>query len=77
MPYINTHTDIRERRIQIFVDALHKAFTKLMVLDQQADALIDEVTEQAYIANLSTNPGETNPVLPLGSELVFQFQKME
>jgi len=76
MPFINTNTDIRERRVQLFIDNLHQAFTKLMVLDQQASDLIDEDAEKDYIASLSTVDGETFPVLPLGNELVFQFNSL-
>jgi hypothetical protein len=75
MPFIYKNADIRERRVQLFVNDLHKAFTKLMVLDLQAATLIDEDAEKTYIASLSES-GDTTPVLPVGNELVFQFNSL-
>lgn len=47
-----------------------------MLLDKEAAELIDEDAEKAYIASLSYVDGETFPVLPLGNELVFQFDSL-
>jgi len=76
MPFIYKQTDIRDKRVKNFVDTLHKSFTRLMLLNKQAEDLIDVVVEQAYIASLSQNDGDTSPVLPLGDELVFQFNSL-
>ncbi len=77
MPFIYNNTDIRDRRVKLFIDNLHTAFTKLMVLDQQAYDLIDDDQEKAYIASLSYVDGSTFPVLPLGNELIFQFDSLD
>jgi hypothetical protein len=55
---------------------MYKALTALLVLDYQASILIDETAEKAAIASLSQNPGDTSPLLPLGNELVFQFDSL-
>jgi hypothetical protein len=76
MPFIYKNADIRDRRVKLFIDNLHRAFTNMMLLDKEAADLIDEQAEKAYIASLSYVEGETFPVLPLGNELVFQFDSL-
>jgi len=76
MPFIYKNQDIRDRRVKLFIENLHHAFTRLMILDKAADDLINVATEKAYIANLSYIEGDTFPVLPLGNELVFQFNSL-
>jgi len=76
MPFIYKNADIRDRRVKLFIESLYKAFTKLMVLDNQASELIDEQTEMDYISDLATVPGETSAVLPLGTEMVFQYNSL-
>jgi hypothetical protein len=77
MPFIYKNEDIRDRRVKLFVDNLHQAFTRLMLIDKEAADLIDAEQEQADIAALSVVDGETFPVLPFGDELVFQFNSID
>lgn len=76
MPFIYKDKDIRDRRVNLFIKTLHKAFTNLLLLEKEAQDLIDEDTEKAYIASLSDVDGETNPILPFGDELIFQFNSL-
>jgi methanogenic corrinoid protein MtbC1 len=76
MPFIYKDADIRDRRVKLFIDNLHQAFTRLMLIDKEAADLIDAEQEKAEIALLSAVDGETFPVLPFGDELVFQFNSI-
>lgn len=76
MPFVYKNADIRDRRVKLFIDNLHTAFTKMMLLDKEAAELIDVETEKEYIASLADVDGATAPILPLGTELIFQFNSL-
>ena len=76
MPLIYNKTNIREKRVKNFIDRLHRTFTNLILLEVRMSNVVDEDAAKTYIANLSTIDGETHPVLPLGSELVFNWNSM-
>jgi len=77
MSFIYKNADIRDRRVNLFLTKLHHTFTNLMLLDKRASELIDVDAAKTYIANLSYISGDTFPILPLGDELVFQFNSLD
>lgn len=73
MAFIYKDTNIKDRRVKTAIDTMYKAMTDLLILEDQAQALIDEDAESQWIAARSTNPGETIPLLPLGTEKVLNW----
>lgn len=76
MSFINNNKSIKEKRVQYFINKLYYAMTKLLVLDNRAYILINEDSESNYIANLSTNDGDSYPLLPLGTEEVLTWNSL-
>jgi len=74
--YIYRNYNLKDRRVKLAIDAMYKAMTDLLLLEEQAQALIDEEAESLWIAEKSTNPGETVPLLPLGTEKVLNWNTL-
>ena len=76
MAFIYKNQNIKERRVKILIDTLYKSLTDLMILEDQAQSLIDEPTQIAYIQSLAQNPGDSLPILPFGTELVLNWKTL-
>lgn len=76
MPFIHIENSIKSRRIQNVIRTLEKALTKLAVVDSRAYTLVDEELERDYIASLSLNSGDAEPVLPLGTYYSLEEMKL-
>jgi len=74
--FIYTDANIKDRRVKHAIDTMYKAMTDLLLLDYQAQILIDEQAEMKWIANHSTNEGESFPLLPLGTEKVLNWKTL-
>jgi hypothetical protein len=77
MGFIYKKQNIKEKRCQYFLDTMRAAITNLMVLEEEADALLDETKIKNTIALASLNPGDPNPVLPFGDELVLNWDSLK
>jgi hypothetical protein len=76
MSFIFKNENIKEKRCQIFLTRLYKAVTSLLILEENAASLIDQLDVKNKISILATNPGETAPVLPFGDELVLNWNSL-
>jgi len=76
MAFIYRDKNIKDRRVKTAIDTMYKAITNLLILEDQAQALIDETAETAWIATHATNPGESLPLLPLGTEKVLNWKTL-
>jgi hypothetical protein len=77
MGFIFKNENIKEKRCQVFLTKLYKAVTSLLVLEENAAALIDQTAVKNQIAVASTNPGESYPVLPFGDELCLNWNSLK
>lgn len=77
MSFIFKNENIKEKRCQVFLQRLYKAVTNLLVLEENAKALINQSELKSEIALAATNPGETAPILPFGDELVLNWNSLE
>lgn len=77
MGFIFKNENIKEKRCQVFLQKLYKAVTSLLVLEENAAALIDQTAVKNQIALASTNPGDSYPVLPFGDELCLNWNSLK
>ena len=77
MAYIFKNENIKEKRCQVFLAKLYKAITHLLILEENAAALIDQVAVKNQIALASMNPGDSYPILPFGDELVLNWNSLQ
>ena len=76
MGFIYNDINIKDRRVKYAIDTLYSAMTDLLILDYQAQILINEASERKWIANHSTNEGDSLPLLPLGTEEVLNWNSL-
>ncbi|RLI46210.1 hypothetical protein DRO61_09515 [Candidatus Bathyarchaeota archaeon] len=76
MGFIYKDRNIKEKRVKLIIDKLYKALTNLAFMENEAALLIDKNAEEAYIAERAINEGDTSPLLPLGDELVLNWNEI-
>lgn len=68
MAYIFRNLNIKEKRVKLVVDKIYNTVTKLLVLQERAEALVDKDTLTSTISSLSEG------ILPFGDELVLNWK---
>lgn len=76
MGYIYRNFNLKDRRVKYAIDTMYKAMTDLYILENQAQNLIDNSSEKQWIAARATNPGDSMPLLPLGTEKVLNWNSL-
>lgn len=76
MGFIAKTDNIKAKRVQIAIQTLYQAITDLLILEDEAQSLIDESAQISWIANHSQNEGDSLPVLPIGNEKVLNWKTL-